>query len=368
MAQAVAMKEMYTLGIDFQNKYIAVDTAFSGTGKSEEDKIAFVAKKFYSGRLEACKKIAEFVKEKAGSIVNRSALLKSRDDYFVEIKKERDDAESEYKKHLKDQVVENADKAVEKAHKESNSAKVKYAINFMFKTALAIMCLIALSSGSLAVFTPIIDAVAIFLGSLGGATAIGVCFLVWANASKIKKWWSDKGKKKLWGSELKGKRDKAIETEKKAITEFNNQTVVRKSLDVERKKKAETVKNVQDEFRKHEANAKARDEITKHEKKLKEQLETCENDEDKSEWAKSEGRRLLKHVYSCLEKDYACGQITNANCKEKIKGLTEKYIGEEGWFKPEVVTVPNYDRSAREAICGRGEAETDEEFWDMCNI
>ena len=362
---------MYTKAIDFQNKYVAIDAGFA-SAKSEDEKVLYVANKFFGGDIDSCKKLVDFIKDKAGGLLNRNALVKAKEDYLESVKKESEDAEAELQKNLSEGAVEKAEADLQKATQVAKKAKGKSRINLGFKILLLCVLGAVLASGSLAIFSPLINAVALLLGGLSGATLMGLGVGVWLYAPKIKEWWNskdkDKGKNRILGNYYQEESDKADKAFQEANKELGKQKGVRTSLERTAEKTAEEFAKTDDEFKRHPGNLKAREEINNLVKAMVDGQKRCEEDAGKSVWATTSGRKWLKYGITRLEKAFATGQITDANYESELEAYARFFNGDDGIFNPSSPLALDFNRSARSSSApgsddARKFAEDEDGFW-----
>ena len=362
--------EMFTRAIKFQNQYIAIDTAFVGGGWTEDSKIGKVFSQFggdYPGGLNECKELARFVKDKAGSLSDRGALIKARNDYLNDLEKAGNDANAELAKNS-DQEINQAEAAVAAAKKKTKTAKFKRNGNRLLNILGLAMIAIALLSGSLAIFAPLINGVAALVGGLSTATAVTLGLGIWyhwPDKKKRQEWWKKKGKNKLSGKDAQDALEAALKNEKTAEKELSNKRNARKAAEKEATKKAAEFESETNIILNNEFNPKARKEIDKLEAKWHDLLVQSEASFEKHDWAVSDGRKWFKFAVSSVERDFVQGKITDSNYGSVLAEIDSNF-GIGAMFDPDVTTPPTYDKFNRRGLIGSvaTEAEeTEEAFW-----
>lgn len=359
--------EMFTRAIRFQNQYIAIDTAFTGSGWTEESKIGKVFSQYgrdYPGGLNECRELAKFIKEKAGDIADRGALIKARNDYMKDLEKASNDANAELEKNS-DEEIKKAEANVAVAEKKTNVAKAKRNGNRLLKGALLTMCIIAALSGSLAVFAPLINGVAALLGGLSTAAAATLGLGLWYYGPNIKKWWKEKGKKKFAGEGLKKGYEEALKNEKTAKSELSNKRNAQKAAIKEAAKKADEYEAEANIITNNQFNPRARNAINKLEATWRDLLVQSEASFVKHDWAIADGRQWFAHACTILEAAYTSGKITDENYETVLPAMDRDY-GVGGMFDPDVTTPPIYNkfnRGSLASIVPTDAERTEEEFW-----
>ncbi len=363
--------EKYVKAIEFQRLYVAVDTGFDAS-KNEEDKIKLVAGKLGITEDEG-KKLADFIKDKAGGLTNENALIQAREDYWKNLNQEESDAKTQLKDNIDNQVVEKAEQEALKAGKVAKVAKRKSRINIVFKLVLLGLVIGALAGGSLAIISPIINAVALLLGGLSGATLMGLGCGVWLYSDKIKKWWENKdkkrgqGKDRYLGNYFQEEDEKAQKELSKKIAEWNSEKGKRTALQTTFNDRQQKRQDADNEFNNHPANKNAKNAVDNLIQRMTAEWQNVQTADPG--WANSYGKDWLKYGIARLKKQLAMGNITDSNYVTDLQPYEDFFIGSGGIFDPASAIRADFDAANRVLSPGtdhgKDKAPNDPDFYEL---
>ncbi len=362
--------EMFTKAIDFQNKFSAINVAFSDGTWTEDAKIAKVFDQYpgdFPGGYDECKRLAQFIREKAGSVADRGALLQARKNYIKELETAKNDADAEVAKYSEDEM-QKLEKEVDVAKKKTKKAKNKRNGNrFLNLAVLGIVALLALT-GSLAFLSPFLGVVSALLVGLSPA-AVGVLgfglLYHWPNKEKRQEWWNKKGRNKFSGKTQAEELKKAIENEKNAQKTLDSKKAAKLGAETDAIAKTNEFESEAQIVDNNQFNSEARQAIDEMEERWRDLLTQCEASPTKHDWAVTHGRNWFKFAVSSVERDYARGKINDSNYATELSAIDSDF-GIGGMFDPSVSMVDDYKKDTRKnlhsSIATEAE-ETEEAFW-----